>query len=244
MTMAPLNELSNSWVNALAAITALLGAVAAFYKARHEYALYVTEHKKSTTTTTPSGADDIPKLRPLRSIRILVAATAVSGTLLGIGLTILVLRHGVARFDDPEGVPLVDIEEPSDRSGVAAITEPNGSSHFDVRGKSRAVVNKSSKRVYLLVHPAQPVAPGWWIQPEVAMDSEGKWSGVAWVGAKDFETTAGSEVWIMAIVGRREPLPKGADGQPWIESPEILDPISSSRVKRVQIASVKKVAGP
>lgn len=91
-------------------------------------------------------------------------------------------------------------------------------------------------RIYLLVHPERPNAPGWWIQPEVALDSKGRWSGVVWIGTKGFEMHAGDELWIVAVIAeRRNVLPAGTDGHPWVDDPGALAPAASSKIVHLKV---------
>ena len=73
--------------------------------------------------------------------------------------------------------PGVKITEPADGKMVAVILHADtGSSEFRVRGTASHIKSNSSRRIYLLVHPDDPPAPGWWIQPAVSLDSDGNWS--------------------------------------------------------------------
>src|SRR3954462_2336792 len=84
--------------------------------------------------------------------------------------------------------PVVAITEPADGQTIDVILHGDtGSSEFRVRGTASHLKSNSRRRIYLLVHPDDPPAPGWWIQPAVSVDSGGHWSGVAWFGTTGWE---------------------------------------------------------
>jgi len=138
--------------------------------------------------------------------------------------------------------PRVAITEPADGGTVDVILhDDTGSSEFRVRGTATRLTSNSKRRIYLLVHPDEPPAPGWWIQPAVALDSTGIWTGVAWIGTHGFEAKPGQRLWLQAVVGaRRDPLPTGNDGVARVDDPEELQPATTSKVVHATIRSVSR----
>src|SRR6185295_3838058 len=101
--------------------------------------------------------------------------------------------------------------------------------------------NDSKRRIYLLIHPDDPPASGWWIQPEVSFLDRGHWQGIAWFGTRGWEAKSGQRLWLQAVVAaRRDPLPMGKDGIAWVADPSLLDPATMSDVVRANVASVTR----
>jgi len=228
-----INEAIRIWAAIAGAIVTTLAAISAFFKAHKEYTAYRArlerqKRKSEAIPTTPA-----PESRG--SLYVALAFIAI-GVVLLVGSTTL----SVIGFSSSKSLS-VSISEPGDHKGIAVVTDPNGSSHFVVRGTFSRVAGDSTRRIYLLVHPERPVAPGWWIQPDVALDSEGNWSGIAWFGTKGFEASQGDELWIVAVVGkRRTPLPGGADGHAWVEDPSALQPDAQSKVVHLTVESARR----
>lgn len=137
--------------------------------------------------------------------------------------------------------PRVAITEPRDGGTVNVMLLDSGSAQFTVRGSAARLASNSRRRIYLLVHPDQPPAPGWWIQPDVAIDSAGHWNGTAWFGTRGWEAKPGQTLWLQAVIAARQnPLPAGSDGVPWVSDPEGLEPATASTVVRVSVAAVTR----
>jgi len=136
--------------------------------------------------------------------------------------------------------PRVAITKPVDGQTVDVILhDDTGSSEFRVRGTASHLKSNSKRRIYLLVHPHDPPAPGWWIQSAVSLDSEGNWNGVAWFGTHGWEAKPGQSIWLQAVVAeRRTSLPVGKDGVPWVEDPEELGPATTSKVVHATVSAV------
>jgi len=141
--------------------------------------------------------------------------------------------------------PRVAIVEPGDGQIVDVILHGDtGSSEFRVRGTVSHLKSSSGRRIYLLVHPDDPPAPGWWIQPAVSLDSEGNWNGVAWFGTHGWEAKPGQRFWIQAVVAERlVSLPLGKDGVPWVDDPEDLEPATTSKVVHATVGRVTVAPG-
>ena len=137
--------------------------------------------------------------------------------------------------------PRVAITEPADGGTVDVILhDDTGSAEFRVSGTATRLTSNSKRRIYLLVHPDEPPAPGWWIQPAVSLDSTG-WTGVAWIGTRGWEARTGQRLWLQAVVAaRRDPLPTGNDGVPWVGDPQELQPATTSKVVHATIRSVSR----
>lgn len=136
--------------------------------------------------------------------------------------------------------PRVAITKPADGQTVDVILHRDtGSSEFRVRGTASHLKSNSGRRIYLLVHPDDPPAPGWWIQPAVSLDSEGNWNGVAWFGTHGWEAKPGQRLWLQAVVAqRRIPLPVGKNGVPWVDDPADLEPATTSKVMHATVGGV------
>lgn len=160
----------------------------------------------------------------------------VAGLFTGAALTILTARLLVMRA--PEAPATVAITQPVSGAGLKVAFDPSGSSRFDVAGSSNGVQGR--RRIWVLVHPEKPVATGWWIQPDVALEPSGRWSGIGWIGSKSSQAAPGYRLLVMALVAaEREPVPVDENGVPWVRSPAVLDPVATSDAVRVVVADVK-----
>jgi hypothetical protein len=138
--------------------------------------------------------------------------------------------------------PRVGITEPADGGAVdVTLHNDTGSAEFRVRGTAERLTSSSQRRVYVLVHPDGP-ARGWWIQPAISVDSTGHWDGMAWFGTRGWEAKPGQRLLVQVVVAaRRDPLPAGNDGVPWVADPEELQPATASKVRRVTVRAVGRL---
>jgi hypothetical protein len=211
----------------LALLIALLTAIPAALGALRAWA----DWKKAKSPPPPSAP--IPPQSQSERLRRRSRVTSVISALLAIvPITILVVYLKS---------PKIEITEPRDGGSVSVILENNGSAQLRVQGTATRVAPDSKRRIYLLVHPEDPPAPGWWIQPEVSFLDPGHWQGVAWFGTRGWEAKPGQRLWIQAVVAaRRDPLPIGKDRIAWVADPSLLDPATTSNVVRASVASVTR----
>jgi hypothetical protein len=169
-----------------------------------------------------------------------LALPFLAGVLVGAALTILAARLLFPRDATvPADAPTVTIAQPGQGNDLKAALDASGSARFDVAGSSTGVSGQNRRRIYLLVHPEQPPAAGWWIQPDVALEPSGKWTGIGWIGSQASQAAPGHRLLIMAIVAPdREPVPTDSAGVPWVRSPSVLEPAAVSNVVRVGIREV------
>jgi hypothetical protein len=208
-------------------VTPICGAIAAFFVALKAYLEYI----KFTSTAAPPEARPPRQPSPMRALVLALLA----GAILGAALTLL-----AAHLLLPPPTPSVAIIAPRSGSGVAVKLDPSGSARFDVAGTSSNVFGKAHRHIYLLVHPKEPLAAGWWIQPAVVLERSGKWTAIGWIGSNAFRPGAGHTFQIVAVAAaERSPLPKNKTGEPWIEDYTGLDPLAASEIVDVRVSEVR-----
>jgi hypothetical protein len=131
--------------------------------------------------------------------------------------------------------PTIEITSPKNRESIEVRIAETGSGSFLVDGNSTRVIDNPRLRILILVHPADPFAEGWWIQPAVVMNSDGTWSGQAWIGDPNFPPNVGNLVDILVIVAD----PEQVQGQTKVSDPKDLNPVVQSSVVRFSIKSTK-----
>jgi len=131
--------------------------------------------------------------------------------------------------------PTVEITSPRDGESIEVQIAETGSGSFFVSGNSERVAANPDMRVYTLVHPADPYAAGWWIQPSVVMDLDGSWSGQAWIGDPDFPPHAGDKLDVLAIVTS----PSQIQNRSKVDDPQDLKPRAQSYIVSVSIKATR-----
>ena len=162
---------------------------------------------------------------PNRLMYALASGVMAAITFVGIGLVYPALVPG----------PTVEIISPKYGESIEVEIADTGSGSFFVSGNSERVATNPDLRVYVLVHPADPYAPGWWIQPSVAMDLSGSWSGQAWIGDPDFPPHAGDKLDVLAIVAS----PERVQNRLKVDDPQDLKPRARSHIVSVSIKATK-----
>lgn len=112
-----------------------------------------------------------------------------------------------------------------------------GGGAFTVSGTSAGVEEDASLRIFLLIHPENPYAEGWWIQSPSIMESDGNWSARALVGNAEFLPKLGDTVTILAIAA-----PRDAPAQTKTDDPKDLKPVAQSKIVRLKIDPVRRVS--
>lgn len=128
--------------------------------------------------------------------------------------------------------PTVEIASPENGEGIEVRIAETGSGSFSVNGSSTRVADKTDLRVYVLVHPSDPFAEGWWIQAAVVMNSDGNWSGQAWIGDPASPPHAGDIVDVITVVAAANQT-HGSK----VSDPKDLNPAAQSSVVRFNIKS-------
>lgn len=154
---------------------------------------------------------------------------------LGILLILVSVGIFVARQIVPPP-PEVAITEPANGQQIEVrILAETGAGSFGVSGSSAEVYDDPALRLYVLVHPADPFASGWWVQQAATVDRDGQWATQAWIGNQDFPPHAGDKIDILAIV--TDPARLGGRNQ--IGDPKDAKPDAQSDIIRVSIGSIK-----
>lgn len=128
--------------------------------------------------------------------------------------------------------PTVEITSPSANQQIEVRLANTGSGSFIVNGISSKIFSDPDLRVYVLIHPFDPPAAGWWIQEPAAVEQNGQWSTIAWIGSKDFPPHVGDEIDILVVAAR----PELVRGLVKISDPKDVNPAAQSDIFRVSIA--------
>ncbi|MAT97336.1 MAG: hypothetical protein CL608_09360 [Anaerolineaceae bacterium] len=96
--------------------------------------------------------------------------------------------------------PEINFSNPGEGMSIEVTIIETGSGSFQVTGTSKRIADNSDWNVFVLLHPADPFAEGWWIQPAVTMNTDGQWSGIAWIGDTDNKPEPGDTISLVAIV--------------------------------------------
>lgn len=131
--------------------------------------------------------------------------------------------------------PTVDITSPRSGEAIEVKLIETGSGSFLVSGRSERVATDPNVRVYVLIHPSDPFAAGWWIQTPVVMDSDGHWYGQAWIGNLEFPPEVGHTLDILAVVA----YPDKVQHRVKVDDYKDLNPIAQSDIVAVRIGSIE-----
>lgn len=155
-------------------------------------------------------------------------------TLAGLAVSILGLLLDVQGLCSRQWFAL-DIKSPPPGAQIAVEDYANGSAHLRVQGTSQRVFEDAGLYIYVLVHPVQPYAEGWWIAAPVRpAATDGWWRADVWVGSQQSPVQPGNRFELAAVVA-----PPGMDNlyQP-VPEPESLAPLARSRSVEFTIAAV------
>lgn len=154
--------------------------------------------------------------------------------LLAIGMGVLTLGILVARLLLPTPIA-VALTSPMLNQPIEVELSESGSGSFSVSGASAEVFTAENLRVYVLVHPAEPFAAGWWIQPPAVMSRNGQWTALAWIGNQDFPPKAGDKIDLVVVVTE----PDKVIGYQKVSDPKDIQPLAQSDIIQVNIGSTK-----
>jgi hypothetical protein len=222
-----LEEFLRSTIALIAAIAALVGAVATLIKVIVELIRLKQERRERLLKEKgPIPPTSSPVLR-----RFLIATLVLA--ILGGG--IFWARATLPPPPPPPPLPpSVTITAPIDREAVEVRLASTGSGAFTVSGTSSGVFSDPELRLFVLVHPSKPYAPGWWIQQEAIVDPTGSWTAECWIGSPQFPPGMGNEVDIIAIAALPDPL-----GRTQIPNPKVIKPAAQSNRVHFSIGSLK-----
>jgi len=210
----------HSTVSLVTALGALLAAAASLMKAFKGF--------WATRPPEPSGA------KPSQPSA-LIGLLRMPAFDLGILLILVSVGIFVARQIVPPP-PQVAITDPVNGQQIEVrILAEAGSGSFGVSGTSAEVFADPTLRLYVLVHPADPFASGWWIQQAATVDRNGQWTTQAWIGNEDFPPHVGDKIDILAIV--TDPARVGGRNQ--ISDPKDANPATQSGIIRMSIGSIR-----
>lgn len=131
--------------------------------------------------------------------------------------------------------PGITISSPPTGQQIEVRLIDTGSGSFTVGGVSSRVFSDPDLRVYVLVHPADPPAAGWWIQQPATVEQSGQWSALAWIGSKDFPPHVGDKIEIVVVVT----TPGQVAGFEKVSDPKDLEPAAQSDIVRISIGVIK-----
>lgn len=131
--------------------------------------------------------------------------------------------------------PSVAITNPAASQQIEIRLANTGSGSFTVSGTSSEVFSNPDLRVYVLVHPADPPAAGWWIQPPATVEQNGQWSTLAWIGNTDFPPHVGDKIDILVVATR----PEQVTGREKVSDPKDIKPAAQSPIVKVSVGVTK-----
>lgn len=165
----------------------------------------------------------------------LVSLLRMPAFALGILLILLSVGIFVARQLVPPPTE-VAITDPAEGQAIEVRLLPEtGAGSFAVSGTSDEVFDDPALRLYVLVHPADPFAAGWWVQQPVAVDRSGRWTTQAWIGSADFPPHVGDKIHVVAIAAD----PAQVGGRTQLSDPKDARPAAQSEIVRVSIGTIK-----
>jgi hypothetical protein len=125
--------------------------------------------------------------------------------------------------------PRLSIANPTTQgSAHVTILDSTGAGRFEVSGVSSNIATRNDMRLYVLVHPVEPYAGGWWIQHPANVSRNGKWTSEVWIGSDEFPPHDGDVVEIIAVVA----WPESVLGRMHVDSPSQLDPDEITDIQR------------
>jgi len=131
--------------------------------------------------------------------------------------------------------PSVSITSPATGQQIEVRLAETGSGSFTVSGNSSVVFSDPNLRVYVLVHPADPPAAGWWIQQPATVELNGQWSTLSWIGNKDFPPHVGDKIDILVVAT----MPKQVIGLEKVSDPKDIKPVAQTDIVRISIGVTK-----
>ena len=169
-----------------------------------------------------------------KKVRILTSPTAylgwvITGVAMAVAFAIIGLLYNVLTR------PSIAVTNPVPGQQIEVRLAETGSVSFLVSGTSSGVYSRSNLRLYVLIHPAEPFASGWWIQQPAAVNRNGQWETVAWHGAREFPPQPGDKIDILIVVADSVDVA----GRAQISDPKEIKPVTQSDIIRVSIGTIK-----
>ncbi|HEX2081720.1 MAG TPA: hypothetical protein VHG08_28710 [Longimicrobium sp.] len=214
----------------LTALTGLVAALIALVKLIHE----VRGPAAEAAVEVPGQASP-PAPRPHRRREwpffagIVVLQTFVILTSASIGRYAYSARPSAVEASLPE----VEITTPLPGQPVELRLSPEGSGAFSVSGSSSGVADDLDRRVYVLIHPEDPWAAGWWVQSQATVDPRsGEWTSRNWFGDRKFTPAPGHRLQLVAVVTRPHAVT-------FVNDPKDLRPVAQSRVVPITVGATR-----
>ncbi len=137
-------------------------------------------------------------------------------------------------FNNLQPTPTIGLTSPHSNEQINVKVRNEGGGLFQVKGTSERVVSDVKISVFVLIHPVEPFAEGWYIQPSVTMQPNGDWTGQAQIGDVENPPKDGDSLEIIAIVAERNQKRSGEH----VTDPKDLKPMAQSTVMRVGVVVV------
>jgi len=205
---------SNIMVQVIQAVSAILVAIITFVVGP----VVVAKVKKRQR-----HEDKTPSTKPSRLRYAIVSGIAAAITFVAIG--------GLFAALTPK--PKVVITNPSPAQNIDVRLAQTGSGSFRVSGTSSKV--SLELKIYVLLHPVDPFASGWWVQQPAGIGPDGKWNTEAWYGSKDNPPQVGNKIDILAVVTSSEQV---LEGTHQIDLKKV-NPVAQSEVVSLIIGSTR-----
>ncbi len=196
-------------------VSAIVGLIGLFKK---------SAPPQDSETTEPPEIDD-PRIKKIKG-RIIPVAFFILGVLV---FTVIVVAKAVL-----PPLPSVEISSiPSNQVNVR-IDKQTGAGYFSIEGASSNLSSKSNLRVYVLVHPAEPPAPGWDVQEPAVIDKSGHWQAQVWYGGRELPPQPGNKIQIVAVVAPTLQF----TGYKHVSAIQDIAPQAQSDIKTIRVASL------
>jgi len=131
--------------------------------------------------------------------------------------------------------PNIAITNPATGQQIEVRLAETGSGSFTVSGTSSGVFSDPNLRAYVLVHPVDPPAAGWWIQQPATVEPNGQWSTLVWIGNKDFSPHVSDKIDILIVATK----PEQVTGLEKVSDPKDIKPIAQSNIVKVSVGATK-----
>jgi hypothetical protein len=142
------------------------------------------------------------------------------------------IRVGKAFIPPP---PLVEIDPIPNNQVDLSLYKPTGAGSFIITGGSSGVYSNQNLRIYVLVHPTEPSAPGWYVQRPVTPGKDGAWQLEVWHGGGTLQPQSGHKLQIVAAVAPALEI----EGYKRVNDIVDIAPVAQSRARTISIASLK-----
>ena len=131
--------------------------------------------------------------------------------------------------------PKITIAIPATGQQIEIRLSETGSGSFTVSGTSSKVYSDPNIRIYVLIHPNDPPAAGWWIQQPAIVERNGQWQALIWTGSKDFPPHIGDKFEVVAVLAKPEQV---ASVEKVID-PKDIRPVAQSDIVEISIGATR-----